>query len=673
MGLLKSILKYHFLLLMLLACAFAHANIQDSLLKHIKQLDGNERIEAYKDLLSTNLSPQEWQLIFNEAIEYSESISSESKAELFYIKGIYHKGRFELDEAINAFSNGIELLTEFPENKWYSASFIQRASTFSMAQDQESADRDFKLAFEIIEKYDVKESLAIYYRMYGNYMRSRGMGIEAITNYNKAMNAYAELGSKVRVITSKYDIAQQYMLMGLYENAKIGFLEVIQETEEDYKPIYLDASLSLAHIYFQLDQLNSAKKYFEAAANGFENINEKVRVADAYFGLAKCYFKEEDYEKAFEYFKESEQIYTENNAIGVEYPMFGMGSCNMNFKSFDKAIKLFQSALIISKKNNDIIATTQGYINLGSYYSKIGMPELSTVYFDSAKSNLNVYPYDLLYQDYYKALIDHFTKIEDFNSAFHVQSEFSSYRDSLVSAKIKLSNEDVRIKLETARIEKENSELTKKLITEELKQQRLIWASSLSVIILLLISILFFSRYKLNKQKTLAQTERIERIKLEKEALELEQQKSQSELLSKNKLLEISSVHLVKLAASANRFMSWLKEIRPYTNNEGKQKIHSYLSELTQESNHDHWLEFERTFVELYPFAKQKIAENYPDLTQNEFRFICFLLMDLSQTEIAQLTLQSNNSVRSVFYRLRKKLDVDSQEELSILLKNLFS
>ena len=66
-----------------------------------------------------------------------------------------------------------------------------------------------------------------------------------------------------------------------------------------------------------------------------------------------------------------------------------------------------------------------------------------------------------------------------------------------------------------------------------------------------------------------------------------------------------------------------------------------------------------------------KLNDKYPKLSKNDKRLCALLRLNLSSKEIASIQNISPNSVDVNRYRLRKKLDIDSETDLSEFLNAL--
>jgi DNA-binding CsgD family transcriptional regulator len=67
----------------------------------------------------------------------------------------------------------------------------------------------------------------------------------------------------------------------------------------------------------------------------------------------------------------------------------------------------------------------------------------------------------------------------------------------------------------------------------------------------------------------------------------------------------------------------------------------------------------------------QKLSENFPSLTEKEKRLCVMLKLDLSSKEIATLNDISEHAVMMARYRMRKKMNMNSEENLVDFLQKL--
>ena len=81
--------------------------------------------------------------------------------------------------------------------------------------------------------------------------------------------------------------------------------------------------------------------------------------------------------------------------------------------------------------------------------------------------------------------------------------------------------------------------------------------------------------------------------------------------------------------------------------------------------------DFELRFKEVNAGFYESLNQMYPDLTPNEVRLCAFLKLNMSTKEISSITHQSVKSINMARFRLRKKLDIDRDENLISFLTQL--
>jgi DNA-binding CsgD family transcriptional regulator len=187
--------------------------------------------------------------------------------------------------------------------------------------------------------------------------------------------------------------------------------------------------------------------------------------------------------------------------------------------------------------------------------------------------------------------------------------------------------------------------------------------------IILLIALYF-------KRKAEKEKRRIERIrqaqvdKLEKNILELENDKLEIELKEKDKRLAFITMNGVKRNNLMNELKQEIQEAQKYElNKEAKQTIKKVIKKIDGElSNNEDWEIFEQYFNIVFGGLLERLAVRYPQLSQGDLKLLAYLKLNLNNKEIANLLNISYRSVEMAKYRLRKKLDLDANDNFSSIL-----
>jgi DNA-binding CsgD family transcriptional regulator len=162
-------------------------------------------------------------------------------------------------------------------------------------------------------------------------------------------------------------------------------------------------------------------------------------------------------------------------------------------------------------------------------------------------------------------------------------------------------------------------------------------------------------------------------LQSEKELISMKNEKLRAGMIQQDKELANQAMNLVR----KNEFLLKIKEelmgIKKASYEEPvNEKILSLISKINKEVGHNKQREvFEKVFDEVHENFLNKLKSKYPSLTPTELRLCAFLKMNISTKEIAPLMNISVRGVEICRYRVRKKLGIGRDVNLTSLLINL--
>lgn len=179
--------------------------------------------------------------------------------------------------------------------------------------------------------------------------------------------------------------------------------------------------------------------------------------------------------------------------------------------------------------------------------------------------------------------------------------------------------------------------------------------------------------YIFNKRKLKKHRKVLEK-KLEKDHQErlarLEKKRLEDEIMMKRKELANTTM----MAAKKNEV---LMDIQAELNKDKDKFSNQYrlkyiMTKINQAiKNKDEWQVFETNFKEVHEDFSKDLLVEHPNLTGKDLKLCSYLRMNLTSKEIAPLMGKSVRGVEVHRYRLRKKMNLKSQENLSsYLIKN---
>ncbi len=159
----------------------------------------------------------------------------------------------------------------------------------------------------------------------------------------------------------------------------------------------------------------------------------------------------------------------------------------------------------------------------------------------------------------------------------------------------------------------------------------------------------------------------------EEKVMRLRNEKLKDEVSFKNQELASSTMHLVQKTEMLSKIKDELLKIqKSKQNNEIKDQIGKVIRKIDQDLRLDeNWNHFEKYFDQVHTDFIQNLREQYPQLTTKDYKLCVFLRMNLSSKEIATLLNITTRSVEVSRYRLRKKLNIDTQVNLTDFIMDI--
>lgn len=162
-------------------------------------------------------------------------------------------------------------------------------------------------------------------------------------------------------------------------------------------------------------------------------------------------------------------------------------------------------------------------------------------------------------------------------------------------------------------------------------------------------------------------------IKLQNEKLEIEYQRNKTELESRTKELASIAMQITyknELLAQIRHKLTRVSS--KMIHQESKQQVESLVKTLEKDIiGQDEWEKFEVHFDQVHEDFMKKLRNNYPELTPKDLRLCAYLRMNLSSKEIAPLLNISIRGVEISRYRLRKKLHLPRDANLTDFMMHL--
>ncbi|AUC84990.1 hypothetical protein CW731_06675 [Polaribacter sp. ALD11] len=444
--------------------------------------------------------------------------------------------------------------------------------------------------------------------------------------------------------------------------------------------------------------------------------------------IATHYWSIKNYESAFEWLLQLAKILEEVNS--VDFPNMAahlnfIGRCYYNFQDYTTALIYYQKSGSLEKTAFNSKAVLEAQNTVGLCYQKLGELKLAKPYFLKVIEDTSEYKnivwkgiasgnlgYNYYLDSKYEKAIPFF-KI-DIKNALKINEPGLAAGSIIPLADIYLKQNkfaDSKLKIDQARLYIQQSGQTDRLLKlypimsnwYAANKQAILSAAYLDST---LIAVHAYSK-KYSSLKLLRASQKVE---AKERALALEKVKAES----KQKLTQRNFIILLITVLLATSFVYFwfrnkyllkekqVKELALENTQKALESAKSQLKSLTLKVRQDNnliaefqkeknatnnpefllnlksqniltlsdWERFQKLFKEGYPNYIKYLRAYYSDLSQAEIRCLCLEKLSLNNNEMGLLLGVSTNTIRVTKHRIRKKLNLQSQDDLGKFVQN---
>jgi len=163
---------------------------------------------------------------------------------------------------------------------------------------------------------------------------------------------------------------------------------------------------------------------------------------------------------------------------------------------------------------------------------------------------------------------------------------------------------------------------------------------------------------------------RISLLMKEKQIIKLKQEKYKAEIETKNKELVTHTMQIYSKSKTISDLKNGIENLK---NEHIKNSNPKFIKDIQQlnfmlDSNirlDDEWEKLKIRFQEVHQGFYDKLKKQYPDLTQYDLKICTFIYLGFDTKQIAQILNIDFQSLRTQRYRMRKKMQLATQDDLS--------
>lgn len=543
-------------------------------------------------------------------------------------------------------------------------------------------------AFDIAQQHKNTKGMGSYSGNIGNVYESLGNTPKALHYHQQALK-FAQTSGNLKGVAANYNnLALIFHTLGNYPKALDYYQKSLRIKEQLKHSAGIAKTLHNIGILYE-DQHNyvQAIDYFQQSLKVEQRLNDRRGVAQSYSAIGGIYDKQKKYAQALIYYKKALKLSTHTgNKSMIAHSKLLLGNLAATQKKYTQAFDYLNQALELYQKLGEKPLVAEALLQLAQVLHKQGKLDEALAKANQgmaltkasqhaqllkmgAEIRANIYKakgkYKEAYQDYqvFKKMTDSLLNTDNGQKIAHLETKYAyeKKQDSLGLA------------------HKQEKKMFSEMAQSRKKIQNTTYAALALSFLLLLLVIGFYRNKQKNHRKLQALNDALNvangqlkqqteaRLKEAEARAEAETQNLLNEINYKNQQVTSHTLHMLQKNQTLRQLRDLINEMRQQKNfTQAKKMCQKLVNMIDQGLNIDKdWESFHQVFDQLHPDFYKKLKHQYPLLTKNDLQVCALLRMNLNTKDIADLMGIAPDSVKMQRYRLRKKMEIASDQDLN--------
>lgn len=493
----------------------------------------------------------------------------------------------------------------------------------------------------------------------------------AIFYSNSAIVEAQKHNSAKHIAMAQATLGEAYMNQGDFDMGFETLMNSIENCPPDSLNLQAYIYVRLAGAYLKLKDINMAFNYIDKATDIYKSANDSLNLARCLNSKGLIYIQIPDNKEAEANFKEALAI---NRKIGnIDAVASNLNNLCLYEGNTPEKISMLREAITINTSLGKLWSLSENYNNLGTQYYYAQDYDKAFAALDTALRYAEQINAKELILDNYRYVSWVYAAKKDYLNAYeYFKRVYDTEQQMLAMHKMR----QVELNLVQKRLKDKEQQMIMQEQAFQIRDLRRSVIIILLVIILLLggASYMFYLYRHRKKILFLEQAQKFEAQ--EKELISLKLQQEENKTRATQKELEHSKNELINFSffvSSRNNILAniqaKIKEGYKLTGEDAERHLRSvnaYISQFNARNTETEIL-IDKVNAEFI----QKLSTLHPDLSRNEKQLASLLRIGLSTKEIASIIDSTPKTVNMARYRLRKHLNLDSDDSLTEYMQSI--
>lgn len=493
----------------------------------------------------------------------------------------------------------------------------------------------------------------------------------AIYYSNSAIVEAQKINDQRHIAMAQATLGEAYMNQGDFDMGFESLTNALEACPADSAKLQAYIYLRLSGAYLKLKDLDQASNYVDKASDIYRSLNDSLDLARCYNSKGLVYIQVPDNEKAEENFKAALAI---NRKLGeVNSIASNLNNLCLYEGNTPEKIGMLHEAIAINSSLGKVWSLGENYNNLGTQYYYAREYDKALAALDTAMQYARQINAKELICDNHRYASWVYAGKKDFARAYeYLNLLYNAEQDLLTMNEMR----QVELNVIQKRLRNKEQQMIMQEQAFEIHNLRLsIFISILIAVVLFFALSYLFYRYRHKKKiEYLEQAQKYE--SQEKELIRLKLQQAENETQVAKQALEHSKNELINFSffvRSRNDILaniqSMIKDSYRLTGQEAERhlrSINAYIAQF-QARNTETEVLIDKVNAEFI----RKLSQLHPDLSKNEIQLASLLRIGLSTKEIASIIDSTPKTVNMARYRLRKHLNLETDESLTEYMQGI--
>lgn len=514
-------------------------------------------------------------------------------------------------------------------------------------------------AYEIAKLSKDEKWMAKCFLAFASASYFHGDYLEAVSQYQFALDYFRHSNQKEGIYKALFGIGISYSKIGHYQKASEFLIASLRQAEE------LENYQQMATTYNSLGVMAKEQKNYKEAIRCYQKTIELYKksgtvnayAAGAYTNLANVYMLEEQVDSAIVLNRYALHLFDSlNSDRGRIICYSNLGACYLKKEMVDLALEFSQKAYSLCQQNEGFhFSEINALLGLGELHIVLKKYAEAENYLLKAVQEIGANEKSRLIKAH-TALASCYTKMGRYEAANQSLLTVIELKDSVYSQEMSEAVAHSKAIYESEKQEKQIQLLEK---DKEINQM-MIWTGLGGFFLIMTTIAILFSKHR----------ERVKKdnliFKEKEEVSRLREEQMTQQLDFKNKMITTHSLNIIQKNEMLDSIREQVLEIAKTTNKESQTKILKLARLIDRSSKiEEDWEEFKLYFEQVHTSFFEQLKRSFPDLTPNDLKLCALIKLNLNIKQMSNLMNISTESVKMARYRLRKKLNMATEENLT--------